>query len=358
MGHSDLSFMLKRKNNHDGLGLIMISTDVLVIGAGMAGLTLALGLMAKGKQVVCVDKARGSGGRLSSKRLQNPEHVVSFDLGALSFTASTPEFNRAVNEWCQIGQLAPWQVTDANMEYVGTPRSSSLTRFLSVKVGVKFDVKVTKLLKHEDLWRVYVDTDDGEQLYALTKEIVLACPAPQAYALTPEGYDIKNLLQDISIDPQWVVMLALEDALSIPNLCKTPNENIMRISYENSKPGRNNQHGLHVYCVQASQSWSKLRVDDSKESIIHELANELSTLCPEPFIIKSDYAHRWLYSQNSSLSHLENPFITSNDGLHVCGDYLIKKPNIDGVEAAYLSGYALARDMNRLEKTRDEEPLI
>jgi renalase len=328
----------------------MISTDVLVIGAGMAGLTLALKLKGEGRQVVCVDKARGSGGRLSSKRIQSDKYSVSFDLGALSFTAQTSQFRQEVKDWSQAGHMTTWLHSEGEEQYIGTPRSSSITRFLADEAAVQFDVRISALVKGEKNWSVYRETQSGETLYAYANEIVLACPAPQTYALLPKEHEFKSLLNGVSIHSQWVAMFALPHTLSVPNLWQHPNTNIARISYENSKPGRHTEHGLHIYLVQASNQWSEARLDYSKDKAVYELANELSQLCPEPIVIKSDYAHRWLYSHGSENGHVENGFLTAEDGLHICGDYLLSELNVDGVEAAYLSGRALATHMNKRHK--------
>lgn len=334
----------------------MISTDVLVIGAGMAGLTLASKLKRQGKQVLCVDKARGSGGRLSSKRVQGSEHAVSFDLGALSFTATTSQFEQVVKSWCDAGHVSSWLQHDGQIEYVGTPRSSSITRLLADEVGVKFGVRISAIVKGENTWSVYSETDGHESLYAYANEIVLACPAPQTYDLLPQDHHFKALLKTTSIHPQWVAMFALPHTLSVPNLLLHPNDTIARISYENSKPGRDTGHGLHVYCVQASREWSEARLDYSKDKVVYELANELSQLCPEPLVVKSDYAHRWLYSQGSENGHVDNGFMSGEDGLYICGDYVLGELQVGGVEAAYLSGCALAKHMCKVDVPTLSEP--
>lgn len=334
----------------------MISTDVLVIGAGMAGLTLALSLKQQGRQVHCVDKARGSGGRLSSKRVQNNELSVGFDLGAISFSANTSQFQKVLNSWSESGHLSPWLSHEGQTQYVGTPRSSSITRFLADQVGVEFGVRISALVKGDNNWNIYCEKDGHESLYAYANEIVLACPAPQSFDLLPKDHHLKAQLEDVSIHAQWVTMFALSERLSLPDLVVNPNEAIARISYENSKPGRDLDHGLHVYCLQASRQWSESRLEYSKDKVVYELANELSQLCPEPLVVKSDYAHRWLYSQGSENGHVDNGFISSEDGIYICGDTLLSGLNVGGVEAAYLSGCALAKHMCKVDALTAPEP--
>ena len=56
---------------------------VAIIGAGIAGLTAARELVERGAQVKVFEKARGLGGRLSTKRLV----WGKLDIGAQYFTA-------------------------------------------------------------------------------------------------------------------------------------------------------------------------------------------------------------------------------------------------------------------------------
>lgn len=325
----------------------MISTDVFVIGAGLAGLTLAQQLKLQGRHVVCVDKARGSGGRLSSKRVTIDDRSLGFDLGALSFSVQSPSFQQAVNVWRDQGHLIKWLDLDNHAQYIGSPRSSSLTRSLADEVGVEFSVRISAIVKTENGWQVFREDNEKDVLYAYANEIVLACPAPQAFELIPSEHILKTQLQGVNIYPQWVAMFALEQPLLIDDLTVNPNSNITKISYENSKPGRNNDHNLHIYSVQASVSWSQARLDYSKDKVIYELADELSQLCADPLLIKGDYAHRWLYSNGSNFSQSQKGFIAGHD-LSLCGDYLMKNDLIDGVEAAYLSGLALGKHMSQL----------
>ena len=77
---------------------------VAVIGAGLAGLTAA-GVLAKhGHQVVILEKARGPGGRMSTRRDGN----VRFDHGAQYFTARHPRFIAQVEAWQEIGLVQRW----------------------------------------------------------------------------------------------------------------------------------------------------------------------------------------------------------------------------------------------------------
>ena len=55
---------------------------IVVVGAGMTGLTAARALSGQGHDVVVIDKARGPGGRMSTRR----DNDLRFDHGAQYFT--------------------------------------------------------------------------------------------------------------------------------------------------------------------------------------------------------------------------------------------------------------------------------
>ena len=73
----------------------MTKKDVLIVGAGMTGLTAALALAEAGKSVTVVDKGRSVGGRLATRRIGKA--VV--DHGAQFFTVRSEEFAQAVAMW-------------------------------------------------------------------------------------------------------------------------------------------------------------------------------------------------------------------------------------------------------------------
>ena len=78
--------------------------DVAVVGAGISGMAVAKTLADAGVDVVVVEKARGTGGRLSSKRWQVRDGLsLGFDLGAPTFNCQTQAFSDVVEDWSNRG---------------------------------------------------------------------------------------------------------------------------------------------------------------------------------------------------------------------------------------------------------------
>ena len=77
-----------------------------IVGAGMAGLACAEALTSAGHAVVVLDKGRGPGGRMSTRRLETPLGEVRFDHGAQYFTGRDPGFRARVAAWIAAGIAA------------------------------------------------------------------------------------------------------------------------------------------------------------------------------------------------------------------------------------------------------------
>lgn len=319
--------------------------DVVVIGAGIAGLSISQALHKSGKSVLCIEKARGSGGRISSKRIKIDGSEIGFDLGSTCFTAKSAAFINKVHYWREKGVVDAWLEERGETQFVGVPRNSSLTRDLASDVSVEFGMRVSKLMKVENVWQLFHEVQGEETLLACANEVVLATPSAQTYELLPDEHELKKELISAKIKPQWVVMFAFDEPLPIPDLVTFPSENIQCISYENSKPQRIGEHGYHIYCVQASEQWSTARLDVDKDNVAEELALELFKTCHKSLQVKHEYVHRWLYAQGYEQCHAKKGYLKSDDGLYVCGDYLLSQLELGGVEAAFLSANALSQEM-------------
>ncbi|MFQ3614289.1 MAG: FAD-dependent oxidoreductase, partial [Cyanobacteriota bacterium] len=82
--------------------------DVIVIGAGVAGLVCARQLLRAGLQVLVLEKSAGLGGRMATRRVEHAGQTVPVDHGAQYLTADSDGFNRWVKELLSSGLLTEW----------------------------------------------------------------------------------------------------------------------------------------------------------------------------------------------------------------------------------------------------------
>ena len=83
--------------------------DVVVIGAGVAGVTCAQQLQQAGYTVALVEKSRGVGGRLAKRRLPQasagPTHA---DHGVCYLKPQDETFARLIRRLCERGLMQVW----------------------------------------------------------------------------------------------------------------------------------------------------------------------------------------------------------------------------------------------------------
>ena len=195
------------------------TTDVLVIGAGMAGLIAAAELQQAGRSVRVLDKGRGVGGRLASRRIES----ATFDHGAPGFKASDPWFISQVLQARLNGAVAPWTLDAAEVHpdlrsWRGTPSMSAMPKQLSRGLDLQLETTVTHLHPHRDRW---LATTASGHTFASTS-VVLTAPVPQAMALLEAGGiglapELRHRLDAIEYERCLTVMAILDGPSRIPS---------------------------------------------------------------------------------------------------------------------------------------------
>ena len=161
----------------------------LVIGGGIAGLMAATVLERHGIEVAVLDKGRGLGGRLATRRLTYSETVEGvFDYGTQYFTASNPQFQVWIDEWLAAGVVTEWsqgffQESGAFKAinkpcYRGLQSNRSLAQYLAQSLTVHTNTQVTRLGWQDDSW--HVQTQTGESFQG--DQLILTPPVPQILA--------------------------------------------------------------------------------------------------------------------------------------------------------------------------------
>jgi renalase len=329
---------------------------ILVIGAGVAGLTAARMLCETGHAVRVVDRARAPGGRLATRHVLNAdadraEHAsLAFDHGAQYFTARDPSFASEVESWQQARIVQAWQgklatfdsegreaVEDQQTRWAGVPAMSAIGRHLAGSLDVTCGVRVTTLARDGGGWTA--TTADGEIL-GRSDAIVLAVPAPQAVPLLIAAPNLVEVAARVAMHPCWAALVAFDDRVKAPfDGAFVSSSPLAWIARDRSKPRR---QLAETWVLHASADWSVSHLGDSADAVGPFLLNAFADLVraqlPHPVHLS---AHRWRHACADPA--LAVGALADDDArLVVCGDWCLG----NRVEAAFLSGRAAAERIN------------
>lgn len=310
--------------------------QVAVIGAGMAGLACAQVLAEAGHGVTVFDKARGPGGRMSTRRVEVAGQTIAFDHGAQYFTARDPAFAAQVAAWARAGLVAPWPAA-GDGAWVGTPGMNAPVAAMAATHGVRFASHVMGLIREDAHWHVLLQGGlrDGPH-----DAVVVALPAEQAVSLLG-AYDLAmaGAAMATRSQPCWTGLFAFAAPVPIAADVVRGAGALSWAARNSSKPGRG---PAEAWIVQADPAWSAARLEADPASVMPLLLAALQAEAPPmpPFPpLLHGAAHRWRYARVAP----DGPGALWNAGLALgaCGDWVLGPR----VELAWRSGVDLARRM-------------
>jgi predicted NAD/FAD-dependent oxidoreductase len=304
-----------------------------IVGAGMAGLSCADALVAQGHHVELYDKARGPGGRMSTRRIATPLGEASFDHGAQYFTVRDPDFGRVVADWSARGLAEPWCGGGPDA-WVGVPAMNAVVRDMAARHDTRFGQLVRGVIHDGARWRLLCPDVDAAEFDA----VVIALPAEQAASLLGAAdLDMARQATLARSQPCWTGMFAFAVPIATDKLVLRNQGLIGWAARNTAKPSR---CGPEAWVVQAHGSWSAEHLETApgeiESAMVQALGEALSVKLPPPI---ASSMHRWRYALSRGLG--DGALWNSDIGLGACGDWLLGPR----VECAWLSGKALAEAM-------------
>ena len=265
-----------------------IDTDIAVIGAGLAGLTAAAALHEAGQRVVVVEKSRGTGGRLATRRIGG----LRFDHGAQYIRTNDPDFAAALARLRAAGAAAPWEAVAGGGALVGLPGMSGLVKPLAAGLDLHTGVEVATATRGPEGWTL---ADGTGQAIARAGTLVSAIPAPQARGLLAD-LPLSGALDAVRFAPNWTLMAAFDTPLDLPETVRDAQADLSWIARDAGKPGR--ASAPETWVAQAGAAWSAAHLEEDRETacagLLALLAARTSAPLPDPVHAS---AHRWRYAQ-------------------------------------------------------------
>jgi renalase len=318
---------------------------VLVIGAGLAGLLAARSLTRAGHDVTVVDKGRGVGGRLATRRLGG----ARLDHGAQFFTVRSAEFRVVADEWRTAGVVREWcrgfrQPADGHPRYVGASGMTDLAKALAAGLDVQTSTRLAAVVPGADGgWSAtlegggFLADSHGGALRA--DAVVCTPPAPQSIELLA-GVDVAPgaaaALARIRFDPTLAALVVLDGDGAVPAPGGVQiEEGLLSWVGDNRAKGISDVPALTLH---ARGDRSAERWDIPPEVALDELVRAGSPWIGDASVVRADAA-RWLYAAPTALH--DGRCLVAIDGPRpiVCAGDAFGEPRVEG---AARSGLAAA----------------
>ncbi len=312
----------------------------VIIGAGIAGLTAARQLVQQGWTVTVLDKGRGLGGRLATRRLAGGRA----DHGAQVIRATTAAFSDWLTSADEQTALMEWPVDPVGAGWVGRDGMNRVAKQLATELTIETEQTVVSVQTDEMGWRI--ETNSGQ----LFRGDALLCtiPAPQALTLFVDKSNLlgptdQHVLQTILYEPCLAVLVALNRASQIPKpgglWLDRPDINWVA---DNLQKGISPD--VPTVTILASTAFSRTYLDGDLNAVGQQLLEQLTDWLPAE-TITSVQVHRWRYSQVAQAhpdpywrADTSLPFLFGGDGF---GGIAPHDPHLN-VERAFLSGQSMA----------------
>ncbi len=311
---------------------------VIIIGAGISGLAAARCLVAANIPVLVLDKGRGVGGRMATRRSGD----ATFDHGAQFFSARTSDFQRVVEEAKYSGIVQPWwpKIPDnTHSRWIGTTGMNAVPKFLAESLTVLKEKRVTQIQAQSDEWHVITEELDVYQASA----VLVTIPAPQALELLDKSAghlpEFSHApLHQIAYHPCFALLAILDRASNVPapGGLALEHKNVTWIA-DNYQKGISKQPSVTVH---ASPIFSQLHLHTDPDLVEEKLLEAVVDYI-EPAKVVQRQIHFWRYSL--AYERYAEPFWQAKTELPLLfgGDGF----GTGNVEGAFLSGLTMAEQL-------------
>lgn len=321
--------------------------DILVIGAGVAGLSAARALRSRGADVIVLEKSRGVGGRAASRTV----HGQRIDHGTQFITVRDARFAAQVDAWSAAGVVREWSrgvarwtavegwqsaSAESHPRYACPEGMSSIGKALAAGLDVRRETTVTDVRATGEGWTV--GTRDGPSFHA--SAVIVTAPIPQALTMLADvaiADAMRSRLEAVAYAPCHAVAVGFvgAEAPAWPGVQLPEHPDLAWIAHDSSRRAPGTTDGVTLV-LHATPGFSHRRFDDPPEVIVSALLEAARPLLSWNADPAWTYHHRWRYALPEHT--LDERAIDVGPGLTLAGDAFGE----GRLEGAYLSGLTAA----------------
>ncbi len=306
--------------------------DCIVIGAGISGLFAARALCNHGLSVVVLEKSRGVGGRMATRRMDG----ATLDHGAQFFTVHDKGMKEKFKAMLKESVIASWHENKYGViRYRGESGMANIGKFLARSLDVRREQRVTQINWKSDHWHVVCDS--GKSFRA--KMLLSTMPLPQFLLLvrdsglqvSPEQSENLSGIQYLPAIALLVVLKKPSD-MSPPGILQFKEHPALGTITDNELKGLSKMPALTIH---SSHSFAQENLELMNEATAHELLQATKEYVR--FEVKSWALHRWRYAQCINRHHAhffrfqQFPLWLAGDGF---GNVRLEQAALSGIEAA------------------------
>lgn len=319
-----------------------MTKQVVIIGAGLSGIMAARTLVQQGHQVTVLDKGKGVGGRMATRRLSQG----LADTGAQFFTARTPEFQAQIDQWIHQDLVAIWgygwsdgslkrTVQDGHPRYVAKQGMNSLMKDLAQELkDVRVNIEVKSIEKAENgLWRVNDSNGDTHAADIL----LLTAPVPQSVALLNAGGVTlsaadKGVLDHIEYGPCLCGLFVIEGEVALPDPGAL--QNFEKTVYWISDNKRKGISPVTTLTAHVESRYSRQHYDAPDDVTLDMIKQTLQPYLGLDAKIVEQQLKKWRYSVPIT-THPQDFYQLEGEAIFFAGDAFGGRGRVEG---AYMSG--------------------
>ncbi len=315
--------------------------SVVIVGAGLAGLSAARVVRDAGHEVTLIDKSRGVGGRMATRRIGD----AVFDHGAQFFTVRSVEFAAVVDRAIAASVVDVWchgfGAHDGYPRYCGRHGMTSLAKHLRdelVADGVEFVLgeHIDEVRRSPNGYTV------GSRGAAKDADgVIVTAPAPQALTMLEAGdISLDRGLQDELEQIDWKRAFALMAVLDGPSAMAAPGgdqrteDDLFTFVADNSIKGISPVPALTFH---TSGAFALARWEDDRDAITAELLTEALPWIGDANVVDAQL-HAWKFA--APRPALSRTYAMGSDSNHpplVLAGEAFGGPKVEG---AFRSGLA------------------